>query len=104
MNEWMPISEAPRDNTSVVIRTYKGAIFAATWYDYTGFGSQWGADDEGIHPACWTDGLCWHRNEDAEPSDPPVAFMVSPLLPGDFPMPEVELVVREKPAMPKEAR
>lgn len=75
MSEWIPISKA-LSNMSVMVRTSNGHVFPATWRDYTGFGGQWGADNEGDHPASWTDGLCWSKNVDGKPSDPPVSYMV----------------------------
>ena len=90
MSYWQPIADAPRDNTSVIVKTSSGSVFAASWYDYTGEGAQWGADEEGLHPDCWTDGLCWYRNEDDEPSDQPIAFVPNTAVPSYFPAPEIK--------------
>lgn len=37
--------------------------------------SVWSWEAVGIHPDCWTDGICWACNVNEEPSDQPVAWM-----------------------------
>ena len=79
---WRDIASAPRDNSHVIVRTALGRVFSAFMgtpvVGESGDDLAWTAADEGIHPPCWTDGICWSSNEDEEPSDPPVAWLPIP--------------------------
>ena len=65
----------------VIVQTMSGCVFRAHYGETTEDGDgrdcdTWAAEDEGIHPPCWTDGLCWASNEDGEPSDQPVKWLL----------------------------
>lgn len=79
MSEWKPISTAPMDGTRVRLRTMGG--FELVGFFTGGFvnsGEQdcgcWQAAEEGKHPKCWTDGVCWASNDECLPSDPPTEW------------------------------
>ena len=80
MSNWQPIKTAPRD-TPVVIRTELGRIFAARLMpdaaidDDNNTCDAWGSEHEGLHPDCWTDGMCWTTNGDGDESDQPVSWL-----------------------------
>ena len=81
--EWKPIETAPRDGTifhavtkgGYALRVKREAGFAT---DNENRGGCWVAADEGDHPDCWTDGVCWGSNENYLPSDPLVSWSVTP--------------------------
>lgn len=82
MSGWQPIETAPKDGTIIVLYTAGGNAFVARWEDAI----VENAADETIgawrgallYPDCWTDGICWERNEDDEPSDPPAHWCPLP--------------------------
>lgn len=81
---WHPIISAPTDGTPIIVQTRCGAIFKAEASDgVCEEGWAWIASDEGVHPRCWTNGVCWSENEDYEPSDPPILWIPAPPAPGD---------------------
>lgn len=84
---WRPIAEAPRDGTRVVVYTTGGHALVASWQFACCIGSDGTEADawmaQGIHPRCWTDGICWERNEDDEPSDAPTHWQPLPAPPED---------------------
>ncbi|PZU95595.1 MAG: hypothetical protein DI527_00875 [Chelatococcus sp.] len=79
---WNDIESAPRDRPAILL-TFQGHVVKAAWQ--TGFTDEngrdtgaWCATEEGQHPPCWSEGVCWASNEDESPSDPPVAWLPFP--------------------------
>lgn len=76
----MPIETAPRDGTifnavtkgGYSLRVKREAGFLTD--NNENCGGCWVAEDEGDHPDCWTDGVCWMLNENYLPSDPLVSW------------------------------
>lgn len=74
MTDWQTMDTAPRDGTPVQARIPgHGEDNIIAWTD--GFVDQEGSPLGTWHfvgdqkpPDCWTDGICWDRNEDDEPS------------------------------------
>ena len=80
MSDWAEIRTAPRDGSDIEVMTAGGFEMRARW-ERQGLINEagddcggWVASDEGLHPACWTDGVCWESNEDELPSDPPIKW------------------------------
>lgn len=80
-----PIETAPKDGTAILVQTVARAFLIARWEN--GFQSPedepcqcWVEVFEETAPKSWTDGVCWARNEDDEPSDPPVSWIAVPTL------------------------
>lgn len=81
-DQWNPVSESDLYDAGAVVVYAGGMAFVAslvlcdngdkepTW--------AWVADRPGIHPPCWTDGRCWERNADDEPSAVPTHWMPIP--------------------------
>jgi len=79
MTNWQPIETAPRDGTPIYGQTAQGVEVAMFWgeglLDDDGRDcGGWHASDEGAAPDCWTDGVCWARNDSGVPSDAPVLW------------------------------
>ncbi len=79
---WRSIESAP-PMVDVLVQTAGGCVFKAhlspgAAEDENGPCDAWCAAYEGVHPKCWTDGICWASNEDEEPSDPPVRWRAAP--------------------------
>lgn len=64
-------------NGAVIRAQYDNGLINESGEDCWG----WHASIEGVHPPCWTDGICWAENEDGEESVQPVAWMPFPVLP-----------------------
>ena len=78
MAKWQKIDTAPRDGTEILAKIpgYFGGIYTIAWLP--GFvdadGNEcscWVMEDSLDVPPSWTDGVCWARNEDGEPSVQP---------------------------------
>lgn len=64
----------------IVVQTKSGHIVLATRTVVMGETEEvgaWAAVHEGEHPPCWSDGICWAKNEDEQPSDPPKWWIAS---------------------------
>jgi len=72
MPDWQPIETAPRDGTEVWLRAgaYEFRAYAQDLDVEEGYWA-WVSAQEDDTPPSWTDGICWSRNEDDEPSTPP---------------------------------
>lgn len=81
---WQPIETAPRDETEIIGYTRGGSVVKMKlggpfpMNDDGDEGYTWVAVNEGEHPSCWSDGVCWSSNEDGEPSDPPIYWVQPP--------------------------
>jgi hypothetical protein len=80
VSAWENIRTAPRNETPVRVRTADGFELVARFIQ--GFISEdeedcggWVAEEDGVHPDDWCDGVCWSSNSDGNPSDPPVAWL-----------------------------
>lgn len=82
MADWQSIETAPRDGTMIWLRLASGYEMPAVWMN--GFESEkgecgaWCAWSENMIPPSWTDGVCWAANENDEPSDHPIGWMLPP--------------------------
>ena len=84
MSKWKPIDTAPRDGTQIRVRIPGyGSGNIVTWR--RGFENAAGTDcgcwvvaDNLEPPPCWTDGVCWERNEDGHPSVQPTHWRPLP--------------------------
>lgn len=87
---WRDMESVPTDGTKVILFT-AGRCVVKAFLDENGAEGKdgpcdvWKAAEEGQHPYCWTDGLCWDRNADDEPSDPPILWMPLPAAPDPTP-------------------
>lgn len=68
-----PVALLTAGGRLVKARYHAGAVVGAE-----GPCGAWIAEEEGQHPPCWTDGICWERNAEGEPSDSPIAWMPLP--------------------------
>jgi len=75
---YKPMADAPLDRT-IILKTWRGKSFPARWRD--GFLDSeerdcgcWTAEEEGNHPACWDDGVCWESNADGMHSEQPIGW------------------------------
>lgn len=84
MNEWLPISSAPKDGTVIQVKipdhgsdcivSWEGGLLDTKNRDCGGW--HWMTDRE--PPDCWTDGVCWEVNESGERSIEPTHWMPLP--------------------------
>lgn len=89
MEGWQPIETAPRDGTpfQAKIPGY-GSDNIIAYYD--GFLDEdenpcggWAFVEEQEVPDCWTDGVCWAKNDAGKPSIKPTHWMPLPEPPKD---------------------
>lgn len=82
--DWKPIDIAPRDGTAIQARIPgNGEDNAIAWceqfIDSNGDDvGGWAFVSEQEPPDCWTDGVCWARNEDGLPSVQPTHWKELP--------------------------
>lgn len=83
MSKWRPIKTAPRNGTPIQARipghgsdnviAWQDGLLDSDEHDCGGWSYL-----EGEPPQCWTDGICWARNECDEPSIQPTHWTPLP--------------------------
>lgn len=77
---WKSIDTAPRDAVIEVLIPGEPHPRLIFWERHLengdGYGG-WMLDDDGRPPSSWHDGICWHCNEDGEPSVEPTHWRPS---------------------------
>lgn len=84
-NDWRPMETAPKDGTPIQVEIPGyGADYIIRWQD--GFidhdgedSGAWVVAEDQEPPECWTDGVCWWRNEDSVPSVWPTRWKPRPM-------------------------
>ena len=83
--KWFSMDLAPKDGTSIqAVIPGHGADNIIFWLDglYDDDGNACGGwafvEDEQEPPDCWTDGVCWEKNEDGEKSIEPTMWTELP--------------------------
>ena len=85
MTDWQPFSTAPRDGTSIQARIpgHGEDNIIAYVPEYLmdsdgGYCGAWTFTTDQEPPECWTDGWCWHVNEDGVQSVKPTHWKEAP--------------------------
>lgn len=80
MSDWQSMETAPRNGTPIQVEIPgNGSDNIVAWtpgfVDTSGNDcSCWMFVEDQEPPPCWTDGVCWERNEDGKPSVQPTRW------------------------------
>lgn len=80
---WQSMETAPRDGTPIQAEIPgNGSDYVIGWTEgfegASGTVGAWVILEDQEPPACWTDGVCWERNEDEKPSVLPARWKPLP--------------------------